>query len=230
MSPDTPSTVRGARGDEQPQRGEESADTRQIAPRRPASRAPARRTPAPRNRGAAAPREEEREAGEHERRQILAPRHRRRHQPLEQMLSPGVHDGEPDAPDPAAHQVHAQQARHHEIHVARARLAHPALAGGHGIRPPGRALHRCVHQQPGGPRVRPLRVVAVFVPPAPGAATSATSPVRSASAAAVGEDAQLEAVSGGEAPGERAVLRAPFTRATGVRSGGRLRKAIPRPA
>ena len=86
------------------------------------------------------------------------PRHRRRHQPLEQLLAPRVDDREADAPDAAAHDVHAEQAGNHEVDVARARLANERIARrGRGSDAAGAALDRVVDEQARrsalGPRV-----------------------------------------------------------------------------
>ena len=123
--------------------------------------------------------------GEHERREVLGPRHGRGDEALEQPLLPGIHDGKAHAPDAASHEVHPEQARHQEVDVAGAPLVHqlgrspapdrvgPRLAATH--RPPAgaRSGSRAGCRRSGTPPAR-----------RPGTTTNATSPVRSASAAA----------------------------------------------
>src|SRR2546430_7804177 len=48
----------------------------------------------------------------------LAAFHRRRHVPLEQLFLTRLHHREPDAPDAAAQQIHAEQPGNQEIDVA----------------------------------------------------------------------------------------------------------------
>ena len=165
---------------------------------------------------------------------ILRPRHRCRDQTLEQPLLPArIHDGEAQAPDPAAHQVHTQQPRHQEIDVARPRArctAAPCTATG--SPPAGRPLERIVHQQSRRAALGPLVIVAVFhrSPRAPGTTTSATRPVRSASAAARAPAVPprrcrtpAQRFDHGSEAGPRS------TTATRVCSGARFRKAMPSP-
>ena len=147
MRPDAASIVRARDESSRPSALNASdAEHADAATSRRASRASARRTPArakPRN---ARPRRPAAQPREQERQQVVVPRHRRRDQPLQQLAPPRVDDREADAPDRAAHQVHAEQSRHEEVDVARARLAHQLVVRGDRIRAPGAAAARpCRH-------------------------------------------------------------------------------------
>ena len=78
--------------------------------------------------------------------------HRRGDETLEQFLLARVDDREAEAPDAAAHDVHAEQAGHHEIDVARAVLAHVLIGGGDRVAATGAALHGVVDDEARGAR------------------------------------------------------------------------------
>ena len=90
----------------------------------------------------------------------MALAHRRRHVALEQLALPSLHDREPDAPDPAAQQVHAEQPGNQKIDVARSRCGRALIAHGDEIPPAARALQRVVHLEPRELALRARRVVA----------------------------------------------------------------------
>ena len=113
------------------------------------------------------------------------PRHGRGHQALHEVLAPGIHDGESHAPDGAAHQIHPQQAGDQEIDVAGPRLAHELVGGGNRIDAAGGPLDRAIRQQARRAAFRIGVVISVdHAAAGPGAASSATLPLRNASSAA----------------------------------------------
>ena len=74
--------------------------------------------------------------------------HGRREQALQQLLDPHVHEGVAHAPHPRAHEVHADEAGHEEVHVAPPRLADRDVAALHGVRAARRALEGVVDPRP----------------------------------------------------------------------------------
>ncbi len=91
----------------------------------------------------------------------MAAAHRCRHVALEQLPLPRLHDGEPDSPDPAAQQVHAQQSGDQEVDIPRPRRDHPVVAHADEIPPPPRPLQHVVHRETREPALGAGRVVAV---------------------------------------------------------------------
>ena len=87
--------------------------------------------------------------------------HRRRDQALQQLLGARVDDGEADAPQPRAHDVHAEQAGHEPVNVARAYGLHGLLDRAERVRAPRGALQRCVNREPGHLAFGPRFIVAV---------------------------------------------------------------------
>jgi hypothetical protein len=90
---------------------------------------------------------EERQPAEQQRQQIVGSRHRRGHQALEQLAGARRDDGEAGAPHPGAHDVHAEQAGHQPVDVARADGTHGVLAGGERVGPPRRLLQRRIDRE-----------------------------------------------------------------------------------
>ena len=62
--------------------------------------------------------DQEGQPGQEDRQQEVAPGHRRGGEPLEELADPEVDQQEPDAPEPAAHRVLADQAGDQEVDVA----------------------------------------------------------------------------------------------------------------
>ena len=91
----------------------------------------------------------------------MAPAHRCRQVPLEQLPLPGLHDRESDAPDPAAQQVHAQQPGNEEVDVARPRRNGAVISNHDEIFAPTGTLQRVVHFEPRQTALRARRVVAI---------------------------------------------------------------------
>ena len=74
---------------------------------------------------------------------------------------PGLHHGEPDTPDPAAQEVHAQQPGDKEVDIARPRRDGAVVQHRDQIFAPAGALQRIVHLEPRETALRPRRVVAI---------------------------------------------------------------------
>ena len=87
--------------------------------------------------------------------------HGRGHVALEELPLARLDDREPDAPDPAAQQVHAEQPRNEEIDVARSGRGGALIAHCNQIPPAARALQHVVHLEARQPALGARRVVAV---------------------------------------------------------------------
>ena len=91
----------------------------------------------------------------------MAAFHRRRHVPLEQLFLTRLDDGEPDSPNPATEQIHAEQPRNQEVDVARPRRNDTIVPNRRDVLAAARALHDFVHLQAREPAFRARRIVAI---------------------------------------------------------------------
>ena len=213
--------VRGRGGDQQAEAAEgQGAEQRRPAARqRAASRASARRS-AKRAKSSSAPDlgdEEDQPRQRAARQQVLAARAWARHEALEQLAVARDHQREADAPHARAHEVHAEQARHQEVDVARAGLGHAR------VRPAskascaaGRALQRGVDRQARGAALG-LRAGRRSRPAGRRPSTTSDDPAAGAAPRAprrAGEHARLQARRRARASGRAALsARGPATTA-----------------
>ncbi len=189
MSPLTVCVFCGARRDQKARarrrRARRASRTRAAAA---ASRARRRRTPAsakPRSSGSSPTRNSPRMAPNGE--QEVALLHRRGEQALEELARAHLDDDVADAPHAPRHEVHADQAGHEEVDVARARARSRARRRpARRIRAAVGALQDVVDDGARQAALGPRRVVLGRCAVAPGTTTIATLPVRSASRARVG--------------------------------------------
>ena len=93
--------------------------------------------------------DQEQDAREQERGEVLPARHGRSDEALEEFLLASFHDGKADAPDGGAHQVHAEQAGDDEVDVAGADFVNQVVARGDGFVAAGGGLNGAVGEQAG---------------------------------------------------------------------------------
>ena len=163
--------------------------------------------------------------------QLRASRRGRRYEALQELAVPGHDQREAHAPHAGPHQVHAQEARHQEVHVAGAGLGDlPRLPAGEGVGAPGGALQRGIHREPSRPALGLRGVVRVGRRPRP--PTPPGPRVRGGGPACglgLGQRfRRSDPAWRARAAKPRRSHSLPSTTATGSASGGRLRNAIPR--
>src|SRR5258705_7290699 len=91
--------------------------------------------------------------------QVLATRHRRCHETLQQLLAPRRHDRESNTPDATAHQIHAAQSGDQEIDVAGSSLGDVGVADTDRLNSPGTHLNRAIDEDARVYRVAPPAIV-----------------------------------------------------------------------